>query len=82
MKIVNNPIVPCNTYKNNNVNFQACFSKNVDHSKKWSWDKLAILDRSESEMNDVAEYLYKKSDWKLEQKADGNTYAIQKLFMK
>lgn len=59
-----------------NIQFQACFSKSVDHSAKWSWKKLRILERSDKEMNDMAEFFHKKDDWELQQIAEGNSFVV------
>ncbi len=58
------------------TNFRACFAKNVDRSAKWSWNKLRILERSDSEMRDMAEYFHKESDWELQNIAKGNTWFV------
>lgn len=77
MKILNLTTMPVgNKQSNNNVNFGACFAKKVVRYKEWSWNKLRILERSDSEMNDMAEYFHKMSDYELEQIADGNTYFV------
>lgn len=63
-------------YNPGNIQFKACFSKPVDHSAKWSWKKLRILERSDKEMIDMAEFFHKKDDWELRQIAEGNSFLV------
>lgn len=73
MKILN--VTPY-TSLDNNTTFKACFAKRVVHYKEWSWNKLKILERSDSEMNNMAEYFHKMDDYQLGQIANGNTYFV------
>lgn len=77
MKILNLTTMQVNNKQNKNLNFGACFAKNIVHYKEWSWSKLKILERSETEMNDMAEYFHKMSDYELEKIANGNTYFVK-----
>ena len=74
MKILN--VTPYNSVSNKttNTSFGACFAKKVVHYKEWNWNKLRILERSDSEMIDLAEYFHKMSDHELENVAFGNKF--------
>ena len=76
MRILNVTTMPVSNKHDNKPSFGACFAKKVVHYKEWSWNKLKILERSDSEMNDMAEYFHKMSDYELEKIADGNTYFV------
>ena len=76
MKVLNISMGQTSQGKNRNVQFKACVGKSVDHSAKWSWNKLRILERSESEMKEMAEYFHKKDDWELRQIAEGNSVFV------